>query len=73
MATQTPTQRSAAAKRAAATRKRNAAKRSAADAVRRSALTYTNSRRLARQLDQFERRGARALARSGRKVRSRVR
>ena len=45
----------------------------AADAVKESALTYTNSRRLARRLDQFERRGARALDRSRRKVRSRVR
>jgi hypothetical protein len=135
MATQTPTQRQAAAKRAAATRKRNAAKRSASatktsarrtrgaatgtarsarrtartagtttsyaadtaakaadtagtqlgavarsaqravlipvgalalagDAVRQTALTYTSPARRARQLDQLERRGARALARS---------
>jgi len=142
MATQTPTQRQAAAKRAAATRKRNAAKRSASatktsarrtrgaatgtarnarstartagtttayaadtaakaadtaakaadtattqfgavarsaqravlipvgalalagDAVRQTALTYTSPARRARQLDQLERRGARALAES---------
>jgi hypothetical protein len=135
MATQTPTQRQAAAKRAAATRKRNAAKRSASatktsarrtrgaatgtarnarstartagtttsyaadtaakaadsagtqlgavarsaqravlipvgalalagDAVRQTALTYTSPARRARQLDQLERRGARALAQS---------
>ena len=135
MATQTPTQRQAAAKRAAATRKRNAAKRSASatktsarrtrgaatgtarnarrtartagtttsyaadtaakaadtagtqlgavarsaqravlipvgalalasDAVRRTALTYASPARRARQLDQLERRGARALAQS---------
>jgi hypothetical protein len=135
MATQTPTQRQAAAKRAAATRKRNAAKRSASatktsarrtrgaatgtarnarstartagtttsyaadtaakaadsagtqlgavarsaqravlipvgalalagDAVRQTALTYTSPARRARQLDQLERRGARARAQS---------
>jgi hypothetical protein len=135
MATQTPTQRQAAAKRAAATRKRNAAKRSASatktsarrtrgaatgtarsarrtartagtttsyaadtaakaadtagtqlgavarsaqravlipvgalalagDAVRQTALAYTSPARRARQLDQLERRGARALAQS---------
>ncbi|HTT28984.1 MAG TPA: hypothetical protein VMG37_11280 [Solirubrobacteraceae bacterium] len=135
MATQSPTQRQAAAKRAAATRKRNAAKRSASatktsarrtrgaatgtarnarstartagtttayaadtaakaadtattqfgavarsaqravlipvgalalagDAVRQTALTYTSPARRARQLDQLERRGARALAES---------
>jgi hypothetical protein len=109
MATQTPTQRSAAAKRAAATRKRNAAKRSAAstrasarrtsgaasatarssaqrvlhtalgaiatagDAIRQNALTYTNPGRLARQLDQFERRGRLALDRGRRQVRRRAR
>jgi hypothetical protein len=65
VATQTPTQRSAAAKRAAATRKRNATKR--------SALTYTDSSRLARQLDRFERRGARAIDRGRRQVRRRAR
>jgi hypothetical protein len=120
MATQTPTQRSAAAKRAAATRKRNAAKRSAsatrrtagsqaaqtaertadaagaqlgavatsaervlftavgavataADAVKHTASTYTNSRRLARRLDEFELRGARLLDRNRRKARPRAR
>jgi hypothetical protein len=45
----------------------------AANAVRHSALTYTNSQRLARQLAQFELRGARTLKRASRKVRSRVR
>jgi hypothetical protein len=45
----------------------------AGDAVKRSALTYTNSGRLARQLNQFERRGARALDLGRRKVRRRVR
>jgi hypothetical protein len=135
MATQTPTQRQAAAKRAAATRKRNATKRSASatktsarrtrgaasgtarsarstariagttttyaagtaakavdtagmrlgavarsaqravlipvgalalagDTVRRTAETYASSARRARQFDQLERRGARALAQS---------
>ena len=118
MATQTPTQRQASAKRAAATRKRNAAKRSAtatrrgasatttsarrtggqgldaagmqlgavvrsaqravlipvgavataSDAVMRTAQTYTNSGRRARQLDRFERRGAKALVRGRRKA-----
>jgi hypothetical protein len=144
MATQTPTQRQAAAKRAAATRKRNAAKRSATttrtsarrtggaasgtarnaratarsagttttraaetaarsasaagtqlgaigrhaqrallipvgavaaagDAVKRAAETYTNRRRLARQLDRFELRGARTLDRGRRRVVRRAR
>lgn len=144
MATQTPTQRSAAAKRGAATRKRNAAKHSATtargsarrttgsasnvargarataqsagttgthvaetaarsveaagtqlgavtvsarrvlytavgavatagDAVRRSTLMYRNPVRLARQLQQYEQRGARVLDRGRGNVRSRVR
>jgi hypothetical protein len=144
MATQTPTQRQASAKRAAATRKRNAAKRSASttrasarrtssaasgtarnarrtartagtttnraaetavrsfdaagsqlgvvgrhaqrallipvgaavaagDAVKRIALKYTDSTRRARQLDQFELRGARTLNRGRRKVVGRAR
>jgi hypothetical protein len=47
MATQTPIQRQAAAKRAAATR--------------RTAETYAHSGRRARQFDRFERRGAKAL------------
>lgn len=136
MATQTPVQRQAAAKRGAATRKRNSAKRSATatkasarrtrgaaagsarstarsagrttataagmaakavdaagtqlgavargaqrvllipvgalatagDALRSTALTYASSGRRARQLDRFERRGAKALHRSRRKV-----
>jgi hypothetical protein len=45
----------------------------ASDAVKQSALTYTNSGRLARQLDQFERRGARAIDRGRRQVRRRAR
>jgi hypothetical protein len=45
----------------------------AGDAVKQSALTYTNSGRLARQLDQFERRGARAIDRGRRQVRRRAR
>jgi hypothetical protein len=140
MATQTPTQRQATAKRAAATRKRNAAKRSASttrasarrtsgaasgatrsarttarragttttnaartaarsadaagtqlgavgrqaqrvfltglgalaiagDSIKRNAQTYTDSGRLARQLDRFERRGTRMFDRGRRKVR----
>jgi hypothetical protein len=94
MATQTPVQRQAAAKRAAATRKRNAAQRSAAatkssasrtvliplgalaaagDAVRRIARTYASSGRRARQLDRFERRGAKALDRGRRTVARRAR
>lgn len=141
MATQTPTQRQAAAKRAAATRKRNAAKRSASatktsarrtrgaaagtarstarsagtttthaadtaakaadaagtqigavaqsaqrvllipvgaiavagDALRRTARLYSSAARRARQLDQLERRGARALAHRGLKVGRRAR
>ena len=44
----------------------------AADAVKHTALTLTNPERRARQLDQFERRGARTLDRSRRKVRSRA-
>jgi hypothetical protein len=139
MATQTPTQRQAAAKRAAATRKRNAAKRSASatktsarhtrgaatgtarhthgtartaattttyaaataakaadtagtqlgavarsaervvlipvgavalagDAVRRTGQSYASWSGRARQLDQLERRGARALAQGRRRV-----
>ncbi len=144
MATQTPVQRQAAAKRAAATRKRNAAKRSASatkatarrtrgaasgtarnarstartagttgasaagtamkaadaagarlgaaarnaqravlipvgalaaagDAVRRTAETYVDSGRRARQFDRFERRGAKALDRGRRTVARRTR
>jgi len=144
MATQTPVQRQAAAKRAAATRKRNAAKRSATatkatarrtrgaasgtarnarstartagttgasaagtamkaadaagtrlgaaarnaqrvvlipvgalaaagEAVRRTAETYTDSGRRARQFDRFERRGAKALDRGRRSVARRTR
>jgi hypothetical protein len=45
----------------------------ASDAVKQSALTYTNSGRLARQLDQFERRGAQAIGRGRRQVRRRAR
>lgn len=41
--------------------------------TQRGALTYTSSRRLGRQLDQFELRGARALNRTSHKVRSRAR
>lgn len=144
MATQTPTQRQAAGKRAAATRKRNAAKRSASatktsarrtrgaasgtarnvrttartagttttyaadtaakaadsagtqlgavvrsaqravlipvgalaiagDAVRRTAETYASAARRARQLDQLERRGARAPGQGRRRVGRRAR
>jgi hypothetical protein len=144
MATQTPVQRQAAAKRAAATRKQNAAKRSASatkssarrtrtaasgttrraqstartagtttaqaadsaaktleatgmqlgavarnaqravlipvgafatagDAIQRIAVTYASSATRARQLDRFERRGARALGRRLGKVASRSR
>jgi hypothetical protein len=43
------------------------------DAVRNGALTYTNAARLARRLDQFEVRGARALERGRRNVRRRAR
>lgn len=144
MATQTPVQRQAAAKRAAATRKRNAAKRSATatkasarrtggaassaargarttarsagtttthaagtagkavdaagtqlaavargaqravlipvgavaaagDAVRRTAETYASPEPRARQLDRFDRRGARAIDRGRRTVVGRAR
>lgn len=45
----------------------------AGDAVRRTAQTYASSARRARRLDQLELRGSRALARSGRGVRSRIR
>ena len=45
----------------------------AGDAVKSNALTYTNSGRLARQLNRFERRGARAIDRGRRKVRRRAR
>ena len=144
MATQTPVQRQAAAKRAAATRKRNAAKRNASatassarrtrsatsgtarsarntartagtttahagdtatkaldatgaqfaavargaqravlipigalaaagDAVRRITVSYASSRTRARQLDRFERRGARAFDQGRRKFAGRAR
>jgi hypothetical protein len=45
----------------------------AGDAVKQGALTYTDSSRLARQLDRFERRGARAIGRGRRQVRRRAR
>jgi hypothetical protein len=45
----------------------------AVDAVKHTALTYTNPGRRARQLGQFERRGARTLEGTRRKVRSRAR
>jgi len=45
----------------------------AGDAVKSNALTYTNSSRLARQLNRFERRGARAIDHGRRKVRRRAR
>ena len=93
MATQTPTQRSASAKRAATTRGVEAAGTqlgavtlsarrvvytavgavaTAGDAVKQSALIYRNPLRLTRQLQQFERRGARVLDRGPGKARGRV-
>jgi hypothetical protein len=44
----------------------------AGDAVKRSALIYRNPVRLARQLQQYERRGARVLDRGQRNVSRRV-
>jgi hypothetical protein len=38
--------------------------------TQRGALTYTSSRRLGRQLDQFELRGARALNRASHEMRA---
>ena len=106
MATQTPTQRSASAKRGVAsagttgTHVVETAARSveaagtqlgavtlsarrvvytavgavatASDAVKQSALIYRNPLRLTRQLQQFERRGARVLDRGPGKARGRV-
>ncbi len=95
MAVQTPTQRQAAAKKAAATRKRNAATQTtrlqgaargaqralyvpigaileARDGFADTVRTYSDSRRVQREFDRFERRGERALRRNRRVVEKRV-
>jgi hypothetical protein len=87
MAQQTRTQRQAAAKKAAATRKQTAAKRSVAerallipvgaalearDRLAETVRTYADPRRLATELNRFERRGERALRRRRRNVERQV-
>jgi hypothetical protein len=45
----------------------------AGESIKRTALTYTDPGRLSRQLDRFERRGARLLDRGRRQLRRRTR